>query len=99
MSEDKPGRIKYAVTYTDGSRIEAFQTVAAEVAFERRFDVSVTDLMLKTRAEWIYYIAWKSSKSGDEFDAWLDRVDTIDVADETDEGEADPLDPTPPPGD
>jgi len=96
MESDKPGRVFYDITYTDGTVKAVRQSLSAEVAFEREFGVSVSSLVVERRAEWLYFIVWKSTPhAGDSFDAWLETVDSIDVR----VAGAAPLDESPSPGD
>jgi hypothetical protein len=96
MSEDsKTSRVKYVVSFYDGTSAEAIQGPAAEVAFEREFSTSVVEIALQRRAEWLYFMAWKSTKSNQPFDEWIERVSSVDV-EVTDDV---PLAPVPSPGD
>lgn len=105
-------KITFDVRYVDGSAATVTTRPATEVAFERKFDRTLTSVFMadlplehaealraagpdapldrdaaaaftqwfatSLHTEWTYFLAWHASRTGEEFDAWLDRVDEID---------------------
>jgi hypothetical protein len=86
-------KITMTVSYQDGRSVEVAVGPASQVAFERQFDLSITELGGDgTRLEHFYWLGWNASKTGVEFDAWLESVDSIDWDVDT----PDPTKPAPP---
>lgn len=83
-------KIKLNVTYQDGRTADVVAGPATQVAFEREFKIGVPDLVeaekgedgqvrdVHFKTEHIYWLAWHASKSGVEFDAWLESLDSVD---------------------
>ncbi len=69
---------KLKVAYTDGREVEINAGPRAEVALERKFDMSAGDIK---RNEHFYYIAWAAlhfaNQEPAEFDAWLELIDDV----------------------
>jgi hypothetical protein len=82
---------KFKVTYLDGSEQETTAGAAAEVEFERKFEMAFDDAFHmrvkgepRGRSEWLYYFAWASLKvegaiDDEDFDKWLARIDGVAV--------------------
>lgn len=87
--------LRFAVTYTDGSTVDAHPKPKDVVAFERQYGTSIAKLADEQRAEWLYYLAWsvlhRSGREPHAFDEFLDRVDSVTI--EADEADADPSQP------
>jgi hypothetical protein len=81
------------VEYADGRRNETRVLPVTQVAFERKFKMAfVAAFNVDTpQLEHLYFIAWHASRTGIEFDDWLETVVAIDPP----EG-AESADPTPP---
>lgn len=85
--------LKMTVTFIDGR--EPKQVVVlpvSQVAFERHFKCSLTVAFNgESSLEHLFFLAWHASRTGMEFDPWLETVEGIDV------GTPDAVDPTNPP--
>lgn len=75
------------VTYSGGTRtVEVTALPKDYVAFERQYDQPMSvfsDDEVRTRIEWIYYLAWsplhRTKQEPRAFDEFLGDVDEIDV--------------------
>lgn len=94
-------RISLRVQYVDGS--EAAVTAAAPelLAFERKYEKSMSTLMSDLHLEHMLYLAWvtlhRAKLTVDEFDPWTEKVDGIVFGDDI-EDEIVPLESTQPTG-
>jgi hypothetical protein len=84
---------KLKVEYLDGRVVEINAGPRAHVAFERQFDISITEM---DRAEHVYYLAWAAlhfagQEKDKDFEDFLDRIDEVEKVDGDE-----PVDPTPP---
>lgn len=85
-------KISVTVHYTDGRTADVVVGPATQVAFEREHGVGLGVLAEDTRLTYVYWLAWHASRTGVEFDTWLESLDSIDF--EVDG--ADPTQPAPP---
>ena len=79
------------VHYEDGRTQQVVARPVTQVAFERKFSkgfASAFSSMETVQLEWVYFLAWHATRTGLEFDEWLNTVSEIDV------GAADAVDPT-----
>lgn len=87
-------RIQFQITYADGTAAEATASVADQVAFEQSTDRSIARLADDFRLTDACWLAWhalkRTSKTGLDFDAWLDTVDNVEIG----EGKIVPLEGT-----
>lgn len=86
--------VKLTVKHADGTTSIADVRPRSQIAFERKFDMSITAAFASGRHEYLYFMAWHASRSADGFDDWMETVHGIDVEVEA----ADPTRPVPPAG-
>lgn len=81
-------RLKFKITYADGSVAETIASAADQVAFEREHDKSITQLAAAPRLSDMCWLAWhplrRSNGSTPDFDAWIDTVDSVEMVDASD---------------
>lgn len=85
-------KIKIGVTYEDGREANVVAGPATQVAFEREFEAGIGVIGEQQKLSHIYWLAWHASRSGVDFEAWLDSIESVDVDVQT----PDPTEPAPP---
>lgn len=82
--------LKLTVSYVDGRPPQVVDILpASQVAFERHFSCAFSKAFGDSpQFEHLYFLAWHASRSGMEFDPWLDIVAGVDT------GEVKTVDPT-----
>lgn len=74
--------LQMTVVYQDGRTATVTARPVSQVAFERKYSrgfASSFSEIKDIQLEWVYFLAWHASRSGLEFDEWLDMVDTIEM--------------------
>lgn len=78
-------KITLLITFLDGSTKEIECIAADLVAFEDKYNLSITNLD-KPRIGWLLYLAWhalKRTKATDKgYEDWLETVDTVGANDD-----------------
>jgi hypothetical protein len=70
------------VIYSDGRRQPVKVRPVDSVAFEEKYDISITDAFSggpKTRMSYIYFLAYSASSTTLTFEEWLASIDEIEV--------------------
>jgi hypothetical protein len=79
-------RINLHIQFTDGTAKTVTCSAADLVAFEDKFNISVTKLAEDARIGWLLFLAWHSEKRTAstklEYDKWLETVDTVGESEE-----------------
>lgn len=79
-------RINLHIQFTDETSKTVTASAADLVAFENKFDISVTKLAEDARIGWLLFLAWHSEKRNGhtklEFDKWLETVETVGESDD-----------------
>lgn len=79
-------RINLHIQFTDETSKTVTASAADLVAFENKFDISVTKLAEDARIGWLLFLAWHSEKRNSqtklEFDKWLETVETVGESEE-----------------
>jgi len=74
-------RINLLVTFDDDSTKEVVCNAADLVAFEEKFNISISAIGAETKLSHLLYLAWHSEKrtkaTDKPFDAWLETVDSV----------------------
>ena len=77
--------INLLITFTDGTSREVTAIVSDLMAFEDKFDKSVSDFAKGVRLSWLVFIAWKAESrtkaTSLEFDAYADTITAVEVPD------------------
>jgi hypothetical protein len=75
--------INLLIKFIDGTSREATAIVADLMAFEDKFDKSVSDLSKGVRLSWLVFIAWSSEvrtkATSLEFDAYAETIQSVEV--------------------
>jgi hypothetical protein len=75
--------INLLIKFIDGTSREAVAIVADLMAFEDKFDKSVSDFSKGVRLSWLVFIAWRSevrTKSTTlDFDAYAETIQSVEV--------------------
>lgn len=77
-------KLNLQVTYTD-STVKEISAVAKDfVAFEEKFNMSITRLDKEAKLTHFFFMAWNVEKRTGAttlgFDAWLDNVESVEVS-------------------
>lgn len=79
-------KFSLTVIYQDGTTEEIEAQAADIVAFETRFEMSMTALGKDTWFTHMLYIAWhvlkRTGATKETFEKWIERVDTIEAGEE-----------------
>ena len=75
--------INLLITYTDGSTHEVTAVIADLMAFEAKFDKSISDFQKSVRLSWLVYIAWcattRTGATKMDFEPYSETISSIDV--------------------
>lgn len=70
--------IELKVDYLDGTTVDVVTVAADYIAFETKFDKSISELGNNPRMTYMFYLAWhclKRTKATElEFEAWAENV-------------------------
>jgi hypothetical protein len=73
------------VSFSDGTTREVAGKAADIVAFETKFDMSMSSLQKDVKITHLFFLAWHAEKRTGattlDFDAWLDTVEMVTAAD------------------
>jgi hypothetical protein len=74
-------KMKFDVTYQDGTVVQAIALPRDFVAFERQYGKSIAAFGDQTQMEWVFYLAWsplhRSGREPGDFDSFLDKVEDV----------------------
>lgn len=84
--------INIKVNYLDGRSVDVKAGPVTQVAFEREHKVGIVAIATENKLSHVYWLAWHASRSGTEFDAWLESLESV----EFDVSSPDPTKPAPP---
>lgn len=77
--------INLRITFTDGSTRDVKCGIADFLAFEERFDKSVTDFSKNVKLTWMVFLAWsaetRSKVTSLDFEAYTETITEIEVSD------------------
>lgn len=77
--------INLQVTYLDETTSECVAIAADLIAFESKFDLSISRLEKELRITHLFFIAWHVTKrtghTTDDFDKWVEGVSMVSVGD------------------
>ena len=75
--------INLLITFVDGTSRGVTAIVSDLMAFEDKFDKSVSDFAKGVRLSWLVFIAWKAETrtkaTSLEFDAYADTISAVEV--------------------
>jgi hypothetical protein len=75
--------INLLIRFLDGSSREVTAVVSDLMAFEDKFDKSVSDFQKGVRLSWLVFIAWKAEtrmkQTALEFDAYAETISSVEV--------------------
>lgn len=75
--------INLLITFTDGTSREVTAIVSDLMAFEDKFDKSVSDFAKGVRLSWLVFIAWKAESRATatslDFDAYALTISAVEV--------------------
>ena len=75
--------INLLITFVDGTSREVTAIVSDLMAFEDKFDKSVSDFAKGVRLSWLVFIAWKAETrvkaTALEFDVYADTISAVEV--------------------
>ena len=75
--------INLQIAFLDGSTKDVSTVASDLIAFESRFDMSITKLNSDLRLTHLFFLAWHVEKRTGatvlEFDAWCDTISSVDV--------------------
>jgi hypothetical protein len=78
-------KITLRIEFTDGTTRDILVSAADMVAFEDKFNVSISKLE-EPRMSWLLFLAWHSEsrrKTTDKtYEQWLDLVETVGATDD-----------------
>lgn len=78
-------QISLQITYEDGTDKTVTAVAADLVAFEMKFDLSVSRLEKEIKLTHLLYIAWAAEKrikaTTDEFERWVETVSSVGMQD------------------
>jgi len=73
--------IELEVTFLDGSREQVSAIAADLIAFETKFDISITTLEKEVRITHMFFLAWtalhRMGKTKDAFEKWTEGVSSV----------------------
>lgn len=76
-------KLNLLITYKDKTEKPVEATARDFVAFEEKFDMSITRLEQEARMTHFFFMAWSSEKRSKEtelsFEDWLDTIDSVEV--------------------
>lgn len=82
-------RISLRVQYVDGSEAAVVAAAPELLAFERKYEKSMSTLMSDLHLEYMLYLAWislyRAKLTVEEFDPWTEKVAGIIFGDDIDE--------------
>lgn len=74
-------KINLQLTFENGEAKDIVCNAADMVAFEEKFNVSVSNLASDPKMSFMLYLAWHSEKrtgaTKDSFEKWLDTIDMV----------------------
>jgi len=77
-------KFNLSILFLDGTTKEVTAIAADLVAFEAKFDLSISKLEAELRLTHLLFLAWHAEKrtksTGLEFEAWTETVDNVGVA-------------------
>lgn len=77
--------IALTIVFVDGTEKSVTAVAADLIAFENRFDKSVTVLSNDVRLTYLFYICWhvlkRTNQTQDEFEKWVDGVSGVVIED------------------
>ena len=78
--------INLLIKFIDGTSREVTAVVADLMAFEEKFDKSVSDFQKGVRLSWLVFIAWKAETRTKattlDFEAYAELISAIEVPDQ-----------------
>jgi len=78
-------KINLRIEYTSGEPVEISATAPDLVAFEDKFNLSVTKLETEMKVTHLLWLAWhylsRKKLTDKEFDTWVEFVETIEPSD------------------
>lgn len=81
-------RLGFEVTYADGNTEKVVCGAPDFIAFENKFEVSITKLKDDQRFGWLAFLVWnalrRSKKTDKTFEDWCDTIEVIAGDDDTD---------------
>jgi hypothetical protein len=81
-------RLGFEVTYADGNTEKVVCGAPDFIAFENKFEVSITKLKDDQRFGWLAFLVWnalrRSKKTDKTFEDWCDSIEVIAGDDATD---------------
>lgn len=75
-------KMNVSVSYADGREVEVTVGPATQVAYEAKFGKPLGSFGDEPYVGELYWLAWHASKSGVEYEAWLESLDGVDLAEE-----------------
>lgn len=77
--------ISLKVTFLDESQADVTAVASDLIAFEERFDMSVSALEKNVRMTHLFFIAWHATKrtggTKDDFEKWIEGVAMVSIGD------------------
>lgn len=77
-------QINLQITFADKTKKVVTATVADLIAFEAKFDLSVSRLEKDIKLTHLLFLAWHADKRTKatelEFDAWVDNVEAVEAS-------------------
>lgn len=74
-------RLPFEVTYADGNTEKVICGAPDFIAFENKFEVSITKLKDDQRFGWLAFLVWnalrRSNKTDKTYEAWCDTIEVI----------------------
>lgn len=74
-------KLELEVNFGDGSKQSITAKASDFVAFEERFDLSISTLGDKTKMTHLFFLAWHAQKREGatelDFEAWLDTIEMV----------------------
>jgi len=81
-------RLGFEVTYADGNAEKVICGAPDFIAFENKFEVSITRLKDDQRFGWLAFLVWnalrRNKKTDKSFEDWCDTIEVIAGDDATD---------------
>jgi len=78
-------KINLHIDYGGGVSREVVANAADMVAFEDKFNVSVSTIGTDPKISYLYYLAWHSEKrtgqTKDSFEKWLETIENVGAGD------------------
>lgn len=76
-------QINLQITFADKTKKLVTSNVADLIAFESKFDLSVSRLEKEVKLTHLLYLAWHAEKRTKatelEFDAWVETIETVEA--------------------